>query len=119
MDAKSLGMIRIEHYLLKHSRLRVAIIVIAFVLASVTLFTGIGIFALTFGPKAIGSYMRDRIVAGSLVALSLLINIAATFMRRDERSFASHYLRNFVLAAVGAIGIFVVVIARALIAHGQ
>ena len=38
------------------------------------MYIGVGVYAMTLGPKAPGPYIRDRVIAGVLVALALMLD---------------------------------------------
>ena len=60
-------MVHIGNYLRAHNRLRLAILAVTFLVASIALFLGVGVYALTTGPKAVGDYMQGRLAAAGWI----------------------------------------------------
>ena len=109
----------IANYLQMHSRARAAILVVSFIVASVALCIGVGLCALTFEPKFGTDYVvRDRLIAGCLIALALLQNAgAALILSRHGGAFVPRLLFSALITVGGSVLVSVLVVARALIAQ--
>jgi hypothetical protein len=104
------------NYLQAHNRVRATALAVSFVIASVALSTGIGVYALTLGPKAVGDYIRDRFMAGGLIAVAMLLDLgtASVLAQRGGRFF-SRLLISVLVTVGGAIMVFGLIVARAVL----
>lgn len=85
-------------------------------MAAVALYIGIGVYALTLGPKAVGDYMRDRLMAGSLIALAVLVNIGvASVLTKPGGSFVSRLTLSLLATVGGSILMFGLIVARVML----
>jgi hypothetical protein len=109
---------RFAHYLQVHNRVRVTSLGIGFFIASVSLYIGIGVYFLTFGPKAVGDYVHDRILAGCLISIAMLVDVGTAWVfSRSGGGFLSRLLLSVLLTVGGAILVFGLIVARAVLAN--
>ena len=80
-------------YLQSHKGIRTVLICLTLLFSSVALFFGIGIYAFTTGPMAIGHYVRERFIGTSLVILSLLLSGVIAWMLKSTRQPLRTWLR--------------------------
>ena len=110
---------RLANYLQSHSRLRLMTLCIGFTVASVALYIGVGVYALTLGPKAIGDYMGDRFLAGSLIALAVLVNAGTAWvLAQRSGGFLSRLVLSLVATVGGSILVVGLIVARVLLVNG-
>jgi hypothetical protein len=102
-----------------HNRFRIIALSIAFVVASVSLYIGIGVYALTLGPKAVGDYMRDRLMAGCLIALAMLVNVGTAWVLAQRGGgFLSRLTLSLLATVAGSILMFGLIVARVIFVKG-
>jgi len=105
-------------YLEAHNRVRIVLLGTSYVISSVALFLGIGIYALTLGPKGVGDYVRDRVMAGCLVAFAMLVDVGiASVLARWAGGFLQRFMSCVVVTACGVMPVFVIVVVRAMLAR--
>jgi hypothetical protein len=110
---------RIANYLQSHNRLRLIALCIGFTVASVSLYIGVGVYALTLGPKAIGNYVGDRFLAGGLMALAGLVSIGTAWVLAQRGGgFVSRLVLSLLATVGGSILVFGLVVARVLLVKG-
>lgn len=91
-------------------------LVVSFVIASVALCTGVGVYTLTLGPKAIGDYLQDRFIAGGLIAFAMFIDLGMAFVLAQRGgSLLLRLLLNVLVTGGGAILVFALIVARVMI----
>ena len=90
-----------------------------FVAASLAMYLGVAVYALTLGPKAIGLYMRDRVIAGALVALALTLDatIARNLAKHRSGNIGRWMLFSILLTLAGGIVAFAVIATIPIIRH--
>ena len=90
-----------------------------FVAASLAMYIGVAVYALTLGPKAIGPYIRDRVIAGALlvIALTLDATIAQSLAKYRSGNIVLWMLFSIILTLAGAIVAFAVIATIAIIRH--
>ena len=93
--------IRLAIYLQTHNRLRLMMLCIAFTVASVALYIGAGVYALTLGPRAIGDYVGDRFLAGGLIARPTPVNIGTAWVLAQR---SGGFLSRLVLSRRATVG---------------
>ena len=104
------------NYLQAHNRLRVTTLSVGLIVASVALYIGIAVYVLTLGPKAVGDYMRDRLMAGCLIALAVLVNIGiASVLTKRGGSFPSRLILSLLATMAGSILMFGLIVARVML----
>jgi hypothetical protein len=71
---------------------------------------------LTLGPKAVGDYVRDRFMAGGLIALAVLIDLGiASVLAQRGGGFMWRLVFSVLLTAGGAVLVFGLIVARVLL----
>ena len=111
---------RVRDYLDARNAVRTAALWTGFIIASVGAYLGVGIYALTTGPKATGNYMADRIVAVCLPAAVLVLNFGLAWVlgiRRRTSGFFSRLVASAAITVCGAIPVFIIVVALAIFWH--
>ncbi len=104
------------NYLQAHKRARTITLAASFVIASVALCTGIGVYALTLGPKAIGDYVQDRFMAGGLIALAMLIDLGiASVLAQRGGGFVLRLVFSVLVTVGGAILVFGLIVGRVML----
>jgi hypothetical protein len=92
---------------------------IGFTVASVALYIGAGVYALTLGPKAIGNYVGDRFLAGGLIALAVVVNIGTAWVLAQRcGGFLSRLVLGLLATVGGSILVFGLIVARVLLVKG-
>jgi hypothetical protein len=105
-------------YLDAHRGARFAVTWAGFVFASVATFTGVGVYALTTGPKATGNYVADRVMAVCLLGVALILNLGLAWVLGLGRRLGGFFPRlgfSALLTVGGAILVLGVVAGRALL----
>jgi hypothetical protein len=111
---------RLGSFLDAHKGVRVAVLWAGFVIASVGTCLGVGVYALTTGPKAIGNYVTARARAVSFLSVALILNIGLAWvlgLRRRMGGFFPRLVLSALLTVGGAIMAFGVIVGRALLWH--
>ena len=87
--------------------------------ASLAMYIGVGVYAMTLGPKAPGPYIRDRVIAGVLVALALMLDaiIAQSLARHRSGNIGLWMLFSILLTLAGAIVAFSEIATIAIVRH--
>jgi hypothetical protein len=83
-------------------------------------FTGVGVYALTTGPKAIGNYMADRVMAVCFLAAAAILNIGLAWvigLKRPTSGFFQRLVGSVAITVCGTIPVFIIVVARAIVWH--
>jgi len=107
---------RLAIYLQAHNRVRVATLSLGLIVAAAALYIGTGVFALTLGPKAVGDYMRDRFMAGCLIALAVLVNIGiASVLTKRGGSFLARLILSLLATVGGSILMFGLIVASVML----
>ena len=90
-----------------------------FVAASLATYLGVAVYALTLGPKAIGPYIRDRVIAGALVAIALTLDtlIAWSLKKHGSGNIGLTMLLSILLTLAGAVAVLVIIAAIAIARH--
>jgi hypothetical protein len=115
-DGDHLDVNRLAVYLQAHNRIRVATLSFGLIVASAALYIGAAVFALTLGPKAVGDYMGDRLLAGCLIALAVLLNIGiASVLTKRGRSFLARLILSLLATVGGSILMFGLIVARVML----
>jgi hypothetical protein len=88
----------------------------SYAIASIALYLGIAVYALTLGPKAVGDYMQDRVMAVCLVAFAMVVDVgAASVLTRSGGGFLQRFLWCVVVTACGIVPVVVIVAVRAIL----
>jgi hypothetical protein len=107
---------RFADYLRVHKRIRITVLGVSFFIASFALYMGLAVYVFTLGAKAVGDYMRDRLIAECLVALSALVNFeTASILTLRGGGFLSRLLFSILVTAGGTILVFGLVVARVIL----
>ena len=111
-------MVHIGNYLRAHNRLRLAILAVTFLVASIALFLGVGVYALTTGPKAVGDYMQGRLAAAGWMAVATLANCGAASIVASRGSFLRRFLFSVAATLGGSVLVLCLVVARVVFFKG-
>ena len=111
-------MVQIGGYLRAHNRIRRAVLVVSFLVASFALFLGVGTYALTTGPKAVGDYMQARFAAAGWMALAMSANVGAASILANRGSFLRQFLLSIVVTIGGSVLVFAFIVARVVFFRG-
>ena len=111
-------MVHIGSYLRAHKRLRLAVLVVSFLVASFALYLGVGIYALTTGPKAVGDYIQARFAAAGWMALAMVANVGAASILANRGSFLKRFLLSIVVTIGGSVLVLGLIVARVVFFRG-
>jgi len=107
---------RVANYLQAHNPVRITVLGVSFSIASIALYIGIAVYALTLGPKAVGDYMRDRFIAGCLIALTVLVNVGtASVLTRRGGGFMPRFLLSVLVTVGGTVLVFGMIVVRVML----
>ena len=107
----------LESYLASHRGVRVGALGVGYLVASTATCVGVGVYALTTGVKAIGDYVQDRVIALCLLAVALAITVALAWALGigRTRAFWPRLVMSAVTSLFGAIFVFGIIAARAIV----
>ncbi len=109
---------RLGSYLDAHKGVRIAVLWAGFLIASVGTCLGVGVYALTTGPKAIGNYISDRVIAVCFLGVAMILNVGLAWVLSRKHQTGGFFPSLAVSALVtvcGAIMVFGVIVGRALV----
>jgi hypothetical protein len=111
---------RIRGYLDARNGVRIAVLCAGFIIASVGAYLGVGVYALTTGPKATGNYMADRIMAVCFLGAIITLNFGLAWVlgiRRPTSGFFPRLVASASITVCGTIPVFVIIVGRAILWH--
>lgn len=111
-------MVYMGSYLQAHNRLRLAVLVVSFTVASFALYLGVAVYALTTGPKAVGDYMLARLAAAGWMAVATLANCGAASILASRGSFLRRFLFSVAATLGGSVLVLCLVVARVVLFRG-
>ncbi|MEO8663135.1 MAG: hypothetical protein ABI693_32055 [Bryobacteraceae bacterium] len=111
-------MVHIGSYVQGHNRIRLAVLVVSFLIASFALYLGVAVYALTTGPKAVGDYIQARFAAAGWMALAMLANVGAASILANRGSFLRRFLLSIVVTIGGSILVFGLIVIRVVFFKG-
>lgn len=111
-------MVHIGSYLRAHNRLRLAALALSFLVASLALYLGVVVYALTTGPKAVGDYMQARFAAAGWMAVATLANCGAASILASRGSFLRRFLLSVAATLGGSVLVLCLVVARVVFFRG-